>query len=81
MSCPLQLSVIERAVKLWTNQGDIVLSPFMGIGSEGFVSIRMGRRFVGVELKESYFKQAVANLKAAQREDMPLFQFSETTAA
>lgn len=63
--CPLQLEVIRRALKLWSNPGDIVLSPFMGIGSEGFVSLQEGRRFVGCELKASYYKQAVANLKIA----------------
>jgi hypothetical protein len=63
--CPLQLEVIRRGVKLWTNPGDTVLSPFMGIGSEGYVAIEMGRRFVGAELKGSYYKQAVANLIAA----------------
>ena len=52
--CPLQLDVIERAVELWTNPGDLVLSPFTGIGSEGFVSVAVGRRFVGAELKQSY---------------------------
>lgn len=61
--CPLQLEVIRRAVKLWTNPGDTVLSPFAGIGSEGYVSLELGRRFIGIELKESYFRQAVANLK------------------
>lgn len=66
--CPLQLEVIERAVQLWTNPDDLVLSPFMGIGSEGYVSVQMGRRFVGAELKESYWKQAVANLERAERE-------------
>jgi len=60
--CPLQLEVIRRGVLLWSNPNDIVLSPFMGIGSEGYVSLEMGRRFVGVELKASYFRQAVANL-------------------
>lgn len=60
--CPLQLSVIRRGVLLWSNPGDIVLSPFMGIGSEGFVSLEMDRRFVGVELKRSYFEQACRNL-------------------
>lgn len=60
--CPLQLGVIRRAVKLWTNPGDTVLSPFMGIGSEGYVSLQMGRRFIGAELKRSYFDQAVRNL-------------------
>jgi hypothetical protein len=64
--CPLQLQVIERGLALWSNPGDVVLSPFMGIGSEGYVSIEHGRKFVGVELKESYFKQAVANLKSAE---------------
>lgn len=66
--CPLQLDVIRRGVMLWTNPGDIVLSPFMGIGSEGFVSLEMGRRFVGVELKKSYYEQATRNLDAACRE-------------
>jgi len=62
--CPLQLGVIRRAVDLWSNPGDIVLSPFGGIGSEGYVSLQMGRRFVGVELKGSYYRQAVKNLIA-----------------
>lgn len=66
--CPLQLEVIRRGVMLWTNPDDVVLSPFMGIGSEGFVSLQMGRRFVGVELKDSYYRQAVANLAAAMRD-------------
>jgi superfamily II DNA or RNA helicase len=65
--CPLQLGVIERAIHLWSNRGDLVLSPFMGIGSEGYQAIKMGRRFVGFELKESYYKQAVANLTAAEQ--------------
>jgi DNA modification methylase len=60
--CPLQLQVIERALQLWTNPRDIVLSPFMGIGSEGYVSIKTGRRFVGIELKKSYYQQARKNL-------------------
>jgi superfamily II DNA or RNA helicase len=64
--CPLQLDVIRRAIRLWTNPGDTVLSPFMGIGSEGYVSLQEGRRFVGVELKRSYYKQAVANLVSAE---------------
>lgn len=62
--CPLQLSVIERAIHLWSNPGDLVLSPFAGIGSEGYVALKMGRRFIGTELKASYFTQAVANLRA-----------------
>jgi len=65
--CPLQLEVIRRGVMLWTNPGDIVLSPFMGIGSEGYVSLEMGRRFVGVELKASYYRQAIANLASVAK--------------
>ena len=63
--CPLQLPVIERGVMLWTNPEDIVFSPFMGIGSEGYKALQMNRRFVGAELKASYFKQAAANLAGA----------------
>lgn len=62
--CPLQLEVIRRGVQLWTNSGDVVLSPFAGIGSEGYVAIELGRRFVGVELKSSYYGQAKKNLRA-----------------
>jgi DNA modification methylase len=65
--CPLQLGVIERAINLWTNKGDLVLSPFAGIGSEGFVSIQQGRRFVGIELKEAYYKLAKQNLESAKQ--------------
>lgn len=71
--CPLQLEVIRRAIRLWTNEGDLVLSPFTGIGSEGHVAIEEGRRFVGAELKESYFKQACKNLDAAQSSRVDLF--------
>lgn len=59
--CPLQLDVIERAIELWTNPDDIVFTPFLGIGSEAYQALKMGRRAVGTELKESYFNQAVAN--------------------
>jgi DNA modification methylase len=62
---PLQLQVIRRALDLWTNPNDLVLSPFAGIGSEGFESIKTGRRFMGIELKRSYFDQACANLANA----------------
>ncbi len=71
--CPLQLDVIRRGVMLWTNPGDIVLSPFMGIGSEGYVALEMGRRFVGAELKASYYAQAVANLAAVTAKTADLF--------
>lgn len=63
---PLQLEVIRRAVRLWTNPGDVVLSPFAGIGSEGYVAVQEGRRFVGAELKASYYRQAAANLASAE---------------
>lgn len=56
--CPLQLDVIERAVDLWTNKGETVFSPFAGVGSEGYSAIKRGRKFIGIELKESYWKQA-----------------------
>ena len=64
--CPLQLEVIRRGLQLWTNPGDVVLSPFAGIGSEGYVALQEGRKFVGVELKGSYYKQAVANLRSVE---------------
>lgn len=64
--CPLQLEVIHRALQLWTNPNDLVLSPFAGIGSEGYESLKMNRRFVGFELKKSYFNMACKNLKSAE---------------
>ena len=64
--CPLQLQVIRRALKLWTNPGDTVLSPFAGIGSEGYVALQEGRKFVGVELKKSYYDQAKRNLEQVE---------------
>jgi len=63
---PLQLEVIRRAIRLWTNPGDVVLSPFAGIGSEGYVAIQEGRRFIGAELKTSYYRQAALNLERAE---------------
>lgn len=62
--CPMPLDITRRACTLWSNEGDTVLSPFMGIGSEGFAAMNLRRRFVGVELKESYWKQAVRTLTA-----------------
>lgn len=64
--CPLQLDVIERAVELWSCEGDTVLSPFMGIGSEGYVAVKNGRKFVGIELKPEYYRVAVKNLERAR---------------
>ena len=68
--CPLQLEVIKRCIELWTNPNDIVLDPFAGIGSTNYVALRMNRRTVGVELKESYYKQAVANCTGAIQMEM-----------
>ena len=64
--CPLQLGTIERCVRLWSNPGELVLSPFAGIGSEGYEAVRLGRRFVGFELKPQYANVAVRNLRAAE---------------
>jgi DNA modification methylase len=60
------LDLIERALVLWSNPGDTVLSPFMGIGSEGYQSIKMQRRFIGIELKQEYWRQACENLRGAE---------------
>ncbi len=61
--CPLQLDVIRRGINLWTNENDIVFTPFMGIGSEVYQALKMNRRGIGIELKESYYEQAVKNCK------------------
>jgi hypothetical protein len=66
--CPLQLQVIERGIELWTNPGEVVLSPFGGIGSEGYVAVKNGRRAILIELKESYYQQACLNIKRAEAE-------------
>ena len=79
--CPLQLTVNRRALELWSAPGDLVLSPFTGIGSEGHVSLTMGRRFVGSELKRSYFEQASRNLAIAQDERDQSTLFDELEAA
>lgn len=71
--CPLQLGTIERCIKLWSNLNDVVLSPFMGIGSEGFKALQLGRQFIGIELKESYFNIARKNLEEALAEKLMLF--------
>jgi len=69
--CPLQLDVIRRGIRLWTAPGDVVLTPFLGIGSEAYCAVEMGRKAIGVELKKSYFDQAVKNLDAlAAQHDM-----------
>ena len=71
--CPLQLDVIERCIHLWTNPGDLVFSPFTGIGSEGYCAVRMGRRFIGSELKPQYWELACQNIEDASKEQQGLF--------
>ena len=71
--CPLQLDVIERSIQLWSNPGDVVWSPFMGIASEGYVAIQLGRKFIGAELKASYFELAKRNMEQASRIQEDLF--------
>jgi DNA modification methylase/superfamily II DNA or RNA helicase len=80
--CPLQLGTIERCVRLWSNPGETILSPFAGIGSEGHEAVKNGRKFRGVELKPEYFNVAVHNLRRAEREahDMDLFSMAESVA-
>ena len=76
--CPLQLTVIERLIRLYSNEGDLVFSPFTGIGSEGYEAMLLGRRFLGCELKEEYYLKAIENIDSAiakrnQQEQLPLF--------
>lgn len=71
--CPLQLDVIERAMDLWSAPDDLVFSPFTGVGSEGYTAVKMGRRFIGSELKPSYYDVAIKNLADAKRETKDLF--------
>jgi DNA modification methylase len=73
--CPLQLEVIKRAVELWTNPNEIVFTPFLGIGSEVYQSLKLGRRGVGIELKESYFNQAVKNCDGVANEPKKIALF------
>lgn len=73
--CPLQLDVIERCIELWTNEGDTVFTPFLGIGSEAYQALKMNRNAVGIELKESYFEQAVKNCENALTSPVQLSLF------
>lgn len=77
--CPLQLETIERAIHLWSNEGDTVLTPFMGIGSEVFQAVKMNRKGIGFELKDSYFDVAVRNVMAAidGKKQMSIFELME----
>lgn len=78
---PLQLEVIRRAMMIWSNPQDLVFSPFAGIGSEGYVALQMSRRFLGIELKPSYFRQACKNLSTARRDMGELFDVAEAAPA
>lgn len=71
--CPMALDLIERAMYLWSNPGDVVFDPFSGVGSTGYQAIKMGRKFIGSELKESYFRQAVKNISSARSNQGGLF--------
>ena len=73
--CPLQLDVIERALHLWSNPNDIVLSPFAGIGSEIYTAIKLGRRGIGIELKESYYEQSISNCQNAEKDLKQFYDF------
>ncbi|WP_279073500.1 DNA methyltransferase, partial [Amedibacillus dolichus] len=74
--CPLQLDVIARCIELWSNEGDTIFTPFLGIGSEAYQSLKMHRKAIGIELKESYFRQAVKNCYRATtcEEQINLFE-------
>ncbi len=74
--CPLQLDVIERCIHLWTNPGDLIFSPFTGIGSEGYCAVKMGRKFIGTELKPAYFELACQNIEDAEKEQVGLFDLA-----
>ena len=67
--CPLQLPVIQRCLELYSKEDDIVFTPFMGIGSEVFQAVKMGRKAIGIELKDAYFQQAVKNMKSLEMEE------------
>lgn len=78
--CPLQLGTIERCIRLWSNPGELVLSPFAGIGSEGYEAVRLGRRYLGIELKPSYYAVACRNLATAETQKTQGTLFSEASA-
>jgi len=69
---PLQLDVIERVITLWSNSGEKVLTPFMGIGSEVYAAVQMGRKGIGMELKPSYYRQALKNVAAAAKRELEI---------
>lgn len=75
--CPMALDLIERAITLWSNPGDVVFDPFSGVGSTGYQAIKMGRKFVGAELKQSYFAQACKNIESSKANQGGLFMCAE----
>lgn len=77
--CPMALDLIERAITLWSNPGDVVFDPFSGVGSTGYQAIKMGRKFIGSELKQSYFTQACKNIESAKANQGGLFADMEAT--
>lgn len=81
--CPLQLATIERCVRLWSNEGETVFSPFAGIGSEVHTAVRLGRRGLGIELKPEYFYTAVSNLRKLEssRDQYSMFDEAELCEA
>ena len=76
--CPLQLPLIERCLKLWSNPGETILSPFAGIGSEIYQAVRFGRKGIGIELKKEYFEVAARNCRNAEQQSatVDLFAYS-----
>jgi hypothetical protein len=64
--CPMPLNITTRALRMWSNPGDVIFSPFMGIGSEGYCALKMGRKFIGTELKEAYYRQAISYIGEAE---------------
>jgi DNA modification methylase len=78
--CPLQLGTIERCIRLWSNPGETILSPFAGIGSEGYEALRHGRKFIGIELKPSYFQAAHKNLERILKKRTQATLFDEVGA-
>lgn len=81
--CPLQLDVIARCIDLWTARGDTVFSPFAGVGSEGYEALRLGRKFIGIELKRAYWELAQRHLKDMERlrSQIDMFDLLESEAA
>lgn len=74
--CPMPLDITDRCIRLWSNAGDVVVSPFAGIGSEGHVALKASRKFIGMELNEGYYAQAVKNLEDAAQESVSMFDRS-----